>query len=214
MPDSFRVADKMRFWQFWRAALSHAFTKAWLGALAMSGFLAIAVPFARLLFKATAYQTFFDGLEHYWTGWILVAVFFVVLIGRMAYAPFLIYSQVEGQRLELKDSMSVRTGQKNILEGISARLDVVQKMVRVCNNPTHDPPLENVTNWETETRQFLREHVSKAAESYFTSEVGVPPEPACRWDEPRAGLLKRLHCSSNQLNKIFDKLTENRDAFG
>jgi hypothetical protein len=75
-----------------------------------AGALAILAPCARLISANPKYQSFFDVLEKYWTGWILIAAFFVMLVARLAYAPFLIYeealSRIEDSEEKLRGLVS------------------------------------------------------------------------------------------------------------
>jgi hypothetical protein len=87
----------MSFSQFWWEGIKHAFSRAWIGALGVSALLAILIPCARLCSQAKGYQSFIDGLEKSWVGWILIAVFLLILFGRIIYAPFLIYKQLNVQ---------------------------------------------------------------------------------------------------------------------
>jgi len=90
--------------RFWMQALKHAFTKAWIGVCAVSGVFAVLVPCARLLFTQNqSYQAFLDILERYWVGWLLIVVFFLVLLGRVAYAPYLIYRDVRRKYDEISN---------------------------------------------------------------------------------------------------------------
>jgi hypothetical protein len=127
----------MGFVRFWSESFKHAFTKAWIGMLAVSGALAILIPCARLrlLSSKPGYQTFFDILEHYWTGWILIAAFFVLLLARAAYAPFLIYKQAaneitttEVQREELRGELATERDTKAMQARRSEQIDAMSKL--------------------------------------------------------------------------------------
>ena len=130
-----KLPRDMGFWQFWWESVKHSFTKAWIGVLAVSGALAILIPCARLLSSSPRYQTFFDILEHYWTGWILIIAFFLILFARVVYAPFLIYEQAAGEiatteaeREELRDQLATQRDTKAAKDRFSKHMKAMSNL--------------------------------------------------------------------------------------
>ena len=146
-------------------------------------------------------------------GVIPVAAGASVLLIRWIISPFFVYKRLKYEIATKEELLSDRAKRRELLANLGRKLDVVQKMVRVCNDTESQPPTENVRNWELDTCIYLREHLGEAAESCFTSEVGVPPAPECRFTENRSDLLRTLHYRSHQLQKIFDSIISNPDAF-
>jgi hypothetical protein len=152
MAESDKLPKDMGFRQFWWEALKHSFTKAWIGVLAVSGTLAVLVPCARLFLHGSRSQMSLDVLERSWTGWILIVVFFLVLFGRAAFAPFLIYKQTCSKiaAVERERDQILSAAKKKQLEGDSekaalraqlderqARRDFAERLAVVMENGRH-----------------------------------------------------------------------------
>lgn len=196
----------MRFRRYWGERLSEAFVSARVWAESAGFLLFLALGFVSLGYAS------FPADKALW--FVMTGVFAVVLLIEVCFVSPYRHANEIMKQLELKNELlNQRTKRQEILESLGKKLDVVQKMVRVCNDTDQIPPTENVQNWERDTCIYLRDNVGEAAESWFHSEVGVPKEPECRFTENRANLLRILHYKSYQLQKIFDTLVLNPEAF-
>jgi hypothetical protein len=115
------IPENLGFWQFWGQAVSHSFTKAWLGVIAMTGVLGVLVSAARLFARDNVtYQAFVEAVEKYWAGYIFIGAFLLILVGRLIYAPFLIYKQRERQsKEELEAAQNESESRKKQLASLS-----------------------------------------------------------------------------------------------
>jgi hypothetical protein len=95
---------------------------------------------------------------------------------------------------------------REVRDYLSRSLTAIDKFIRVLNDPHQIVPIDRINEWEVETRIFLRQNVSEAAENLFMSETGAPPPPPCKFIEERAEPLRRLHYRSHQLHKILERL--------
>jgi hypothetical protein len=95
---------------------------------------------------------------------------------------------------------------REVRDYLSRSLTAIDKFNRVINDPNQKVPIDRINKWETETRSYLREHVSEAAENLFISETGAPVPPPYKFIEERSEPLRRLHYRSYQLHKILEQL--------
>jgi hypothetical protein len=95
---------------------------------------------------------------------------------------------------------------REVLDHLSRSLTAIDKFIRVIHDPNQEVPIDRINEWEVETRIYLREHVSEAAENLFMSETGTPPPPPYKFIEQRSEPLRRLHYRSYQLHKILERL--------
>jgi hypothetical protein len=197
----------MQFLQYWWLRLKEAVSKARVRTDGIVFAAVLLVGLAHLLWVKIPVDT------TVW--WICLAVFGTWFVLEICFISPYRHAQRLLAEIQTKDAeLADRRMRKEVLEQIASRLDVVQKLERVCNDPHQTPPTESVSEWEVGTCVYLADNVGKAAESYFTSEVGVPPEPICRFAAPRSELLRRLHYRSYQLHRIFEKLTVDIHSFG
>jgi hypothetical protein len=141
------------------------------------------------------------GLYEHATGRQFAGRFFwIAVIISLVVAFFLVWRK---ERLEV-ERLTRRRGK--VRDHLSGSLKVIDKFVRVLNDPDQVIPIDRINEWEVETCIYLRENVSEAAENLFMSETGAPPPPTYKFIQERAEPLQKLHYRSFQLHKILDQL--------
>jgi len=146
------------------------------------------------------------GVYEHWSGRPIAGrLFWIAIILSLVVAFFSVWRKERLAVERLDAIISRQQRRKEVRDHLSRSLTVIDKFVKMLNDPQHTVTLGNIDQWEIETCQYLRENLSEADENIFMSETGVPPAPEYMWDEPRVEQLERLHYRSHQLRKILER---------
>ena len=129
------------------------------------------------------------------------------IAGRLFWTVVIISLLIAFFQVWRKERLTVErlSRKREVRDHLSRSLTVIDKFIKVINDPNQLVPIARINEWEVETCVYLRENVSEAAANLFMSEMGAPPPPPYRFIEERSEPLRRLHYRSYQL-QILERL--------